>query len=65
MSLIYEILKELSNKSFNYKGVKVDFLGLPKFKNYLPNTLSGTLIYMRKKGLLNCDNKILNIKYYS
>jgi len=57
MSLIYEILKELNSASFNYKGVKVNFFGLPKFKNYSQNSLSGTLSYIHKIGLVeNIDN---------
>jgi|SRR3989344_1693831 len=63
MSLIYEVLKELSSKSFHYKGARVNFLGLPKFKNYSPNTLSGSLVYMRKKGLLEYDNAEISITH--
>ena len=53
MSLIYEILKELCNTSLRYKGVSVNLLGIPKFKYYSQNVLSGTLSYMRKVGLVN------------
>ncbi|MDP2789171.1 MAG: CRISPR-associated endonuclease Cas2 [bacterium] len=61
MGLVYEILKELGSKSLNYKGVRVNLLGLPKFKNYSPNTFSGSLVYMRKKGLLEYDDEKINI----
>ena len=61
MSLIFEILRELSNKSVGYKGVKVNLLGIPKFKNYSRNTLSGSLTYMRQKGFLEYDDEVMNI----
>ncbi len=52
MSLIYEILKELSDTSFRYKGIHVNIFGIPKFKNYSQNSLSGVLSYLRKNGLV-------------
>jgi len=59
MGLVYEILKELSNTTLSYKGMKVNLFGLPKFKNYPRNTFSGSLAYMHKKGLLEaCDDKV-------
>ncbi len=63
MSLILEILKELSDSSLNYKGVRVNLFGLPKFKNCPPNTLSGSLAYMEKKGLLEYDIDKINITH--
>lgn len=36
-------------------------LGLPKFNNYSQNTLSGSLAYMRKKGLLEYDDEKIKI----
>jgi DNA-binding transcriptional regulator PaaX len=63
MGLIYEILQELNRGSFNYKGVKVGLLGLPKFKSYSQNTFSGSLDYMRKKGLLEYSNDQINITH--
>ena len=59
MNLIYKILKELCNVSLRYKGIPVNLFGIPKFKDYSKNSLSGTLSYMRKSGLIeNIDNKI-------
>ncbi|OGI63668.1 hypothetical protein A2733_00160 [Candidatus Nomurabacteria bacterium RIFCSPHIGHO2_01_FULL_40_20] len=52
MSLIYEILKELGESSLNYKGVKVNLFGIPKFKSYKRNTVSGSLAYLGKKGFI-------------
>lgn len=61
MSLIYEILKELATPSLNYKGVRVNLFGLPKFKNCPQNTLSGSLAYMCKRGLTEYDGKIISV----
>ena len=63
MGLIYEILKELNSTSLNYKGARVNLLGLPKFRHYSQNTLSGSLAYLHKKGLLEYDDKIMNITH--
>ncbi len=63
MGLIYEILKELSNTSLNYKGVRVNLFGLPKFKDYSQNSISGSLVYMCKNGLLEYDSKEINITH--
>lgn len=59
MSLVYEILKELCNTSLRYKGVRVNIFGIPKFKDYSQNSLSGTLSYLRKTGLVEVlDNEL-------
>lgn len=56
MSIVYDILKELGSKSFNYKGVRVNFLGLPKFKKYSLSSLRGTMSRLVKEGLVeDCD----------
>jgi DNA-binding transcriptional regulator PaaX len=64
MSLIYEILKDLSTSTLNYKGGRVNFFGIPKFKNYSRNSLSGTLAYIQKIGLAekNDEKLILTLK---
>lgn len=64
MSLIYEILKELSSTSIRYKGGRVNLLGIPKFKNYSKNSLSGTLAYIHKTGLVEKSDErlILTLK---
>lgn len=59
MGLVYEILKELSNTSLRYKGGRVNLFGIPKFKSYSQNSLSGTLSYLRKTGLVeNCESEL-------
>lgn len=52
MSLVYEILKELNNTTLKYKGLRVNLFGIPKFKKYSQNCLSGTLSYLRQSGLV-------------
>ncbi len=57
MNLVYEILKQLSSKSFKYKGVSVNLFGIPKFKKYSQNSLSGTLSRIHKDGLIEKSNE--------
>ena len=52
MSIIYDILKELSNTTINYKGVRVNLFGLPKFKKYSPSSLRGTMFRLKKEGFI-------------
>ena len=52
MNLVYEILKDLSTSSLRYKESRVNLFGIPKFKNYSQNSLSGTLSYIRKSGFV-------------
>ncbi len=60
MSLVYEILKELSTTSLRYKGSRVNLFGIPKFKDYSQNSLSGTLSYIHKAGLIeNSDEGVM------
>src|SRR3989344_3979217 len=57
MNLVYEILKELSNTSLRYKGVCVNLIGIPKFKKYSQNSLSGTLSRLNKDGFIEKSNE--------
>lgn len=56
MSIVYDILKELSDTSFNYKGVRVNIFGIPKFKKYLPSSLRGTMSRLVKEGFVEDCN---------
>jgi DNA-binding transcriptional regulator PaaX len=53
MNLVYEILKELNNTSVRYKGGRFNLFGIPRFKNYSQNSLSGTLSRLRKEGFID------------
>ncbi len=56
MSIVYDILKELCSVSLNYKGMRVNLLGLPKFKYYSPSSLRGTISRLTKEGFVeDCD----------
>lgn len=59
-----EILEEISNTSLSYKGVRTNLFGIPKFKKYSQNSLSGTLSYIHKSGLVekNENSFILTVK---
>ena len=49
--------------SFNYKGMRVDFLGLPRFSKHSPGSLSGTMSYLIKNGLVDdCDGLFVTLK---
>jgi DNA-binding transcriptional regulator PaaX len=63
MNLVLEILKELVNTSLSYKGSRVNLFGVPKFRNYSRNSLSGTLSYMRKNGLVENMNDELQVTH--
>ena len=52
MSIIYNILKELNATTLNYKGNRVNLLGLPQFKNYSPGSLRGTMSYLIKEDFI-------------
>ena len=52
MSIVYDILKELTNTTVRYKGSRVNLLGLPKFKKHLPSSLRGTMSLLIKKGFV-------------
>lgn len=52
MSIICDILKELGSMSLSYKGMRVNFLGLPKFRRYSPGSLRGTMSYLLKEGFI-------------
>ena len=57
MNLVYEILKDLSTSSLRYKGSRVNLFGIPKFKNYSQNSISGTLSYLRRADFVeNVDD---------
>ncbi|MEI8174646.1 MAG: CRISPR-associated endonuclease Cas2 [bacterium] len=63
MSIVYDILKELNNASLNYKGSRVNLLGLPKFRNYPLGSLRGTMSYLCKEGFIrDCDGLYITPK---
>ena len=55
MSLIEKILREISETTISYKGMRVNLLGLPSFKPYSPTSIKSTLTRLRKNGLVEND----------
>jgi len=63
MSIIYDILKELSDTSINYKGIRVNLFGLPKFIKRSHGSLRGTISYLLKEGFVeNCNGLYITPK---
>ena len=52
MSMIGEILEELWNTELNYKGVRVNLFGVPRFKKYSPRSIQVTVNRLKKKGVI-------------
>jgi CRISPR-associated endonuclease Cas2 len=57
MSIVGEILQELWDSEFYYKGVRVNFFGIPRFKKYAPNSIQVSLSRLQKKGYIASNNK--------
>ena len=56
MSIVYDILEELCSVSLNYKGMRVNLLGMPKFEKYSPGSVRGTISRLIKEGFVeDCD----------
>jgi len=68
VSIGSEILKELWNAELNYKGVRVNFFGIPKFMLYKPNSVRSNLSRLKKKGYIEFGDNYritsLGKKYY-
>jgi DNA-binding transcriptional regulator PaaX len=52
MSIVREILEELWNTELNYKGVRVNLFGIPRFKKYAPRSLQMTVARLRRDGII-------------
>lgn len=55
MSLAMEILEELWNKTYFYKGLRVNIFGVPKFKNKNYDSLKATANRLKRAGYLQHD----------
>lgn len=53
MSIVLDILEELWNAKLNYKGVRVNFFGVPRFKYYKQSSVKSTFYRLR-------DNKLIS-----
>ena len=52
MSMINEILKELWNTEYNYKGIRVNIFGIPKFHNYPKKSIQRTINRLCKQKII-------------
>jgi len=52
MSMVGEILEELWNTELNYKGVKVNIFGIPRFKKYSPRSMQVTIDRLKRNGVI-------------
>jgi len=52
MSMVRDILEELWNTELNYKGVRVNLFGIPRFKKYPKRSMQITIARLKNKGLI-------------
>ncbi|MCX6753872.1 MAG: CRISPR-associated endonuclease Cas2 [Candidatus Nomurabacteria bacterium] len=52
MSMVSEILEELWNTEYNYKGVRVNIFGIPRFQKYSQRNIRTTIDRLKRKGLI-------------
>jgi DNA-binding transcriptional regulator PaaX len=52
MSIVSELLEELWNTELNYKGVRVNLFGIPRFKKYKKDVIYNTISRLKKRGLI-------------
>lgn len=57
MSIVREIIKELWNTQFNYKGLRVNFFGVPRFMIHDKESLRSTLDRLRRNGYIARDER--------
>lgn len=59
MSIVKEILKELWNTELNYKGMRVNIFGIPRFKKYSSRSIRTTIDRLKRKGIV--EKELSNI----
>jgi len=52
MSIVGEILEELWNTELNYKGVRVNIFGIPRFQNYSKRSIRTTIDRFKRNGII-------------
>jgi len=52
MSMVREILEELWNTEYNYKGVRVNIFGIPRFKKYSERSIRTTIDRLKRNGII-------------
>jgi DNA-binding transcriptional regulator PaaX len=57
-----KILEKLNNRKYlYYKGTRVNFLGLPVFKDYKPKTLENSFSNLKKKGFVTETDNLFKL----
>ncbi len=56
MSIVEEILRELRDTELNYKGMRVNIFGIPRFRSYSKRTLRSTTDRLRKDELIKKES---------
>ncbi|MEI6280793.1 MAG: hypothetical protein WCP17_02215 [bacterium] len=56
MSIIFDILEELSHTTLRYKGVRVNLLGIPKLSSYKYGSLKSGISQLKKKQYILKNN---------
>ena len=52
MSIVSEILEELWNTELNYKGVRVNLFGIPRFNKYKKDVMYNTISRLKRNGMV-------------
>lgn len=52
MSIVSEILEELWNTNLNYKGIRVNIFGIPRFGKYKHESVRNTLWRLERDGFI-------------
>ncbi|MCX6754319.1 MAG: hypothetical protein NTU81_00615 [Candidatus Nomurabacteria bacterium] len=50
--MVNEILKELWNTELNYKGMRINMFGIPRFKQYPQKSFRDTIDRLSRKGII-------------
>jgi CRISPR-associated endonuclease Cas2 len=64
MSIVKEICTELWNTELNYKGVRVNIFGIPRFKKYSKRALRSTIDRLARDGVITKEKAgiVLSLK---
>lgn len=64
MSIVGEILEELWNTELNYKGMRINIFGIPRFKKYSQKSVRGTIDRLKRKGIIEKEIKGIVLSKY-
>ncbi|HEY5588815.1 MAG TPA: hypothetical protein VIK86_07660 [Candidatus Paceibacterota bacterium] len=64
MSIVGEILEELWNTEINYKGLRVNIFGIPKFKKYSKKSIQCTINRLSKNNVIEKESAGIVLSKY-